>query len=94
MSKSIYNIATEKLFKEINNYDLNENFFGVYPFDKVNEFIIFERMMPGKKYSFLISNMERSDQGRTHWWSIMNILPKIKPFFWLVWNRRNETFCY
>ena len=27
MSKSIYNIATEKLFKKINNDDLNENFF-------------------------------------------------------------------
>ena len=55
-------------------------FFGVYLFDKVNEFIIFERMIPGKKYSFLISNMERSDQGMTPWWSIMNILPKSEPF--------------
>ena len=56
-------------------------FFGVYLFDKVNEFIIFERMIPGKKYSFLISNMERSDQGMTPWWSIINILPKSIFFF-------------
>ena len=48
MSKGIYNIKMEKLFKEINNDDLNKNFLGVYPSDKVNKSIIFERMMPGK----------------------------------------------
>ena len=39
----------EKLFKEINNDDLNENFLGVYPPDKINKFIMFEKMIPGKK---------------------------------------------
>ena len=57
MSKGISNIETEKLFNEINNDDLNENFLGVYPSDKTNKFIMFEKMMPGKKYPFLISNM-------------------------------------
>ena len=56
MSKGISNIETEKLFNEINNDDLNENFLGVYPSDKTNKFIMFEKMMPGKKYPFLISN--------------------------------------
>ena len=77
MSKSIYNI---KIFREINNDDLNKNFLGVYPSDKINKSITFERMMPGKKYSFLISDTDRSDQGGTHWWSVMNILPKSKLF--------------
>ena len=81
MSKSVYNIKIEKLFKEINNDDLHKNFLGVYPSDKVNKSIIFERMMPGKKYSFLISDTDRSDQGGTHWWSVMNILPESKLFF-------------
>ena len=34
MSKGISNMEIEKLFKEINNDDLNENFLGVSPSDK------------------------------------------------------------
>ena len=29
--------------------------------------------MPGKKYPFIISNTDRSDQGSSDWWSILNI---------------------
>ena len=53
MSKGISNIEIEKSFKEINNDDLNENFLGVYPSYKMNKFIMFEKMMPGKNASFL-----------------------------------------
>ena len=60
---------------------MNENFLGVYPSDKTNKVIMFEKMMPGKKYPFLISSTDRSDQGGTHWWSIMNISPKSEIFF-------------
>ena len=67
MSKGISNIEIEKLFKETNNDDLNENFLGVYPSDKINKFIMFEKMIPGKKHPFLIWNTARSDQGRIHW---------------------------
>ena len=42
-------VLIEKLFKEINNDDLNEDFLGVYPSDKISKFIMFEKMMPGKK---------------------------------------------
>ena len=48
MSKGKSNIEIEKLFKKINSDDLNENFLGVYPSDKINKFIMFEKMMPGK----------------------------------------------
>ena len=34
MSKGISNMEIEKLFKEINNDGLNENFLGVSPSDK------------------------------------------------------------
>ena len=81
MSKGMSNIETKKLFKERNNDVLNENFLDVYPSDKINKFIMFEKMMPGKKYPFLISNMDRSNQGVTHLWSIMNISPKSALFF-------------
>ena len=63
MTKGISNIEIEKLFKEINNDDLSENFLDVYPSDKINKLIMFQKMMPGKKYPFLVSNMDRSDQG-------------------------------
>ena len=32
--------------------------------------------MPGKKYPFIISNTDRSDEGGTQQWSILNISPK------------------
>ena len=49
MSKGISNIEIGILFKEINNDDLNKNFLSVYPSDKTNKFIMFEKVMPGEK---------------------------------------------
>ena len=40
-----------------------------------------EKMMPRKKYPFLISDSDRSDQGGTHWSNKMKISPKSKLFF-------------
>ena len=37
-------------------------------------------MMPRKKYLFIISNTNRSDEDGSHWWSILNISPKSKLF--------------
>ena len=81
MWKGISNFEIEKIFKEINNTDVNENFIDVFPRDKMNKFIMFEKMMPGKKYPFIISNTNRSDKSGTHWWSILNISPKGKLLF-------------
>ena len=67
MSKNISHIEIQKLFKEINNDDFNENFFGVYPCDKINKFTMLEKMMSGKKYPFLVSNTDQSDQDQMHW---------------------------
>ena len=87
MTKGISNFEIEPVFKEINSDDLNENFLAVFPSDKINKFIMFERMMPGKKYPFIISNTDRSDKNGTHWWSILNISPKSELFFLLFfWN--------
>ena len=49
MSKDIFNFEIEKIFKEINNKGINENFLGVFPSDKINKFIMFEKVMPAKK---------------------------------------------
>ena len=51
---------------------------------------MFDKMMPRKKYPFLISNMDRSDQGGTHWWSIMNISPKSELFFFSICMEQKE----
>ena len=72
----ISNFETEKVFKEINNKDININFLGVFPSDKINKFIMFEKMMRGKKYLLIILNTDRIDEDGTHWWSILNISPK------------------
>ena len=74
MSRGISSFEIEKVSKEINNEDINKNFLCVFPSDKIN--IMFEKMMPGKKYLFIISNTDRSDEGGTHWRSILNISPK------------------
>ena len=42
---------------------------------------MFEKMMAGKKYPFIISNTDRSDESGTHWWSILNISPKSELLF-------------
>ena len=43
MSKGIPNFEIEKVFKEINNDDINENLIGIFPSDKINKFIMFEK---------------------------------------------------
>ena len=36
---------------------------------------MFEKMMPEKKYPFMISNTNRKDPPGMHWWRILNIYP-------------------
>ena len=67
------NFAIEEIFNKANNSDLLQNFVGVFPSDKMNKFLDFKKMMKGKKYSFLIANIDRSDKQGTHWWSILDI---------------------
>ena len=84
MSKGTSKFEIEKVFKEINHYDINEICLGVFPSDKINQFIMFEKMMPGKKYPFIISNIERSDKECPHWLNILNISPKKQAVICLI----------
>ena len=81
MRKGISNFEIKRVFKEINNDDLNKNFLNVFPSDKINKFVMFERMIPGKKHPFIISNIDRSDKNGMQWWSILNISPKSEHLF-------------
>ena len=49
MSKGISNFEIEKILKEINNEDINGNFLGVFPTDKINKFIMFWKNDAKKK---------------------------------------------
>ena len=65
MSKGISNTEIGKLFKEINNDDLSENFLSAYPSDQINKFITFEKMMPGKNIlSWFQTGTEATKVGR------------------------------
>ena len=66
MSREITNFEIEIIFKEMNNADINDNFLVVFPSDKIKKFVMFEKMMPEKKYSFIISNIDRQDQPGEH----------------------------
>ena len=57
MTKAISNFEIERVIKEINNNDLNENFVDLFPSNRINKFIMYETMMPGKKYPFIISTI-------------------------------------
>ena len=66
MSKGISNVEIERTFNEIDDADLNDNFLGVFPSDKIKKFISFKKMMVGRKYPFLIANTDRAGKDGTH----------------------------
>lgn len=47
MSHGLSNVEIQRVFKDVKN-DLNENFLGVFPSDKINRFVMFEKMIPEK----------------------------------------------
>ena len=52
-----------------------------FPSDKIKKIVMFEKMMPEKKKTIIISNKDREDVAGTHWWSISNISPTSKLLF-------------
>ena len=66
MSRGISNFEIEKIFKDINSEDIDDNFLNVFPSNKINKFLMFEKTIPEKKNPFIISNTEGEDQPDTH----------------------------
>ena len=66
MSRGISNFEIENIFKDINSEDIDDNFLNVFPSNKINKFLVFEKMIPEKKNTFIISNTEGEDQPDTH----------------------------
>ena len=75
MLEGISNFEIEKVFKEINNEDINKNFLVLFSSDNLYKFVMFEKIMPGKKYPLIISNTDRDNEDGLHWWSTLNISP-------------------
>ena len=69
----ISNFEIERVFKMIDSNDLDDNFVGFFPSNKMNKFFDVTKMMKGNKYPFLIANTDRPDKPGTHWWSILDI---------------------
>ena len=66
MSRGISNFEIEKIFKDINSEDIDDNFLNVFPSNKINKFLMFEKTIPEKKNPVIISNTEGEDQPDTH----------------------------
>ena len=83
MVDGISNFRIQKAFKNINDKDIDNNFVGGFPSNKINKFIDHASMISQKKgkYPFVIANTDSSSNGGTHWWSILDIKPKTHNLF-------------
>ena len=59
-----------------------------FPLKKLNRSILFEKMIPGEKYPFKISNTGRTNEGGIHPWSILNFLPKSELLLFDLFGKR------
>ena len=59
-----------------------KNFVGVFPSNFITKFITFHKMMneQSTRYPFIIMNTDRRDRKGTHWWSFLDLHPKIQIF--------------
>ena len=78
----ISNFQIENAIKNIGDYDLIDNFIGVFPSNYMNKFIDHASMISDKgKYPFIIAKTDSSEKQGVHWWSILHIDLKTDIFF-------------
>ena len=54
MSRGILSVQTEKTFEKLNDEDINDNFVGVFPANRMNRFIKYKTVMLEKKENILL----------------------------------------
>ena len=85
MSKEISNFQIEKIFRDIDDPDINDKLVGVFLANHMNRFIDYKSMIPEKKdkYPFIVVNTDSSDKNGMHWWSNLDIEPKTDLYFFM-----------
>ena len=75
----ISNITMEKIFKNKND-DLKKDFIGVYSSNSITRFINYYKIIKEKDcwYPFAIFKTDRANNPGMHWWSFLNIYPKME----------------
>ena len=86
MSKGISDVQIEEAFRNIDGSDINNNFVGAFPSNHMNKFIDHKLIISEKKGKkpFIRANTDHSSKRGTHWWSILNIVPKSNIFFLIL----------
>ena len=66
--------------------DLKKNFMDVNSSNSTTKYINFYEIIKVKnaKHSFAIYNTDRENKPGTHWWSLLDIYPKKKTFYYLI----------
>ena len=54
MSRGISSVQIEKTFEKLNDEDINDNFVGVFPANRMNRFIIYKTVMLKKKENIIL----------------------------------------
>ena len=54
MSRGILSVQIEKTFEKLNDEDINDNFVGVFPANRMNRFIKYKTVMLEKKENILL----------------------------------------
>ena len=74
----ITNLEIDKFFEKEENEDIKKNYMAVYSIDSITKYINFYDIIRKRnaKYQFAISNTDKHNKPRTHWWSFLDIHPK------------------
>ena len=83
----ISNFKIKKFIEKSSNADLKTNFAEVFASNKINYFANFHHLIrkKGARYPFIISNSDRLDRARKHWWNILDLhLPPTKKRIFFV----------
>ena len=99
MSRWVSNFQIVHAIEKIGDDDLDDNFVGAFPSNYMTEFINHADIISDRKgkYPLVIANTDSSENGRTHWWSILDIEPKSDIFFFFFlffWTRWFKTLYY
>ena len=75
----ISNITMEKIFENKND-DLKKDFIGICSSNSITRFINYYKIINEKDccYPFAIFNTNRANNPGMHWWSFLNIYPKME----------------